>query len=172
MSSTTESSRYNDNKDYPITHDTCDKVNAGELETLIQMLQHKIKTKDSHIKCIKYPNLLMTSLMELNYLVGMDRLKDSIALQVMRLIDGLNNGEQSSKMLNTILYGPPGVGKTKVGIILAKIWCALGHLQKPTTVQAGNTQTQPGVTGVNTGIVENNQASPWITIMLLFLVYI
>jgi hypothetical protein len=33
-------------------------------------------------------------------------------------------------MLNTILYGPRR-GKTKVGIILAKIWYALGYLKKP-----------------------------------------
>ena len=104
-----------------------------ELSSLINLLKDKIACNDFMIKNIKYPQLLLLSLQELDDLVGMDRLKDSISLQVMRLIDSLNNGESSAKMLNSILYGPPGVGKTKVGIILAKIWFSLGYLKKPTS---------------------------------------
>ena len=33
-------------------------------------------------------------------------------------------------MLHTVIYGPPGVGKTKVGSVLAKIWASLGLLKK------------------------------------------
>lgn len=100
-----------------------------ELDVLIALLKKKIKSRDPSIKGIKYPKLLLKSLMELNGMVGMERLKDSISLQIMRLISALNTGEKNNSMLNTILYGPPGVGKTKVGIILAKIWFALGFLQ-------------------------------------------
>ena len=166
------SSRNETSDDYPIIHNTYDNPQVGELESLIQILQHKIETGDPQIKCVKYPNLLMSSLIELNHLVGMERLKDSIALQVMRLIDGANNGEKSTKMLNTILYGPPGVGKTKVGIILAKIWCALGYLKKPTNVKInlGNAANGiPGTTTINnTGGADIN---PFVFLILIVLFY-
>lgn len=39
-------------------------------------------------------------------------------------------------MLHTVIYGPPGVGKTQVGIILAKIWSSLGLLKPaPATIK-------------------------------------
>ena len=149
---------------YPMMHTNSESIHIGELESLIQVLQYRITKHDPKIQSIKYPNLLMSSLIELNYLVGMDILKDSIALQVMRLIDATNNGEKSSRMLNTILYGPPGVGKTKVGIILAKIWYSLGYLKKTSNSK------RKGSTKTNTFNSTPN-INPIITILLLGLFY-
>ena len=159
-----------------IGHDTNDTVQPGELESLIQVLEDKINIRDPTIRSIKYPQLLISSLIELNYLVGMDRLKDSIALQVMRLIDGAKNGERSGRMLNTILYGPPGVGKTKVGIILAKIWYSLGYLKKPTPKATGFNFGQMGNTNptINTTTISgggSGDMSALIPIVLLILFY-
>lgn len=165
---------------YPLTSESQQNISSCELESWMQVLQHKINTNDPQVKCIKYPNLLMSSLVELNYLVGMDRLKDSIALQVMRLIDGINKGEKSTKMLNTILYGPPGVGKTKVGIILAKIWFALGYLQKPVKnlpaqprqqIPAG-IPTEVLAPGTTTIIEQNPGVNPLLIFLLLIMVYL
>jgi len=165
------SSRTDTSDNYPIIQDTYDNSNMSELDSLIQILHRKIETRDSHIQCVKYPNLLMTSLIELNQLVGMERLKDSISLQVMRLIDSANNGERSSKMLNTILYGPPGVGKTKVGIILAKIWFALGYLKKPAKIKpvADANSGIPNTTTINTG---GGDANGLVFLVLLILFYL
>ena len=55
----------NDSSDnYPIIHNTYDKAEEGELESLIEMLQIKIENEDPQIKCIKYPNMLISSLIE------------------------------------------------------------------------------------------------------------
>lgn len=135
-----------------------------QLVELIKVLRTRINNDDPMLDNVKYPHLLLYSLEELNNLVGMDRLKDSIALQVMRLIDAVNNGEKSNSMLNTILYGPPGVGKTKVGIILAKIWFSLGYLVKP---ESSNTSINGLVAPNPTG----EEINPLVPLLLLFLFY-
>lgn len=103
---------------------------SNTLQELIRTLKKKIRDNDQSIQNIKRPELLIRTLKELNGIIGMDRLKESAALQVMRLIEAINSGEAKLGMLNTILYGKPGVGKTTVGIILAKIWYALGFLEQ------------------------------------------
>lgn len=104
--------------------------NQNQLTKLIENLEQKIEDGDSSIQKIKRPAMLIDSLKSLDKIIGMKRLKESAALQVMRLIQALNTGETNLGMLNTILYGKPGVGKTMVAIILAKIWYSLGFLEK------------------------------------------
>jgi len=99
-----------------------------ELEKLIYILKKGIKKGEPGIKVIKYPELLVTALEELNELVGLNRIKESAAIQTVRLIENLKAGERSPKMLNTVLTGSAGIGKTTVGVKLAKIWFALGFL--------------------------------------------
>ncbi len=103
-----------------------------ELDNLITILKKGIKKDEPGIKAIKYPNLLVDALGEMNNMVGMYRLKESIALQTMELIENLRDGTATKSMLNTVLYGPPGCGKTRQGKILAKIWFALGYLERST----------------------------------------
>lgn len=103
-------------------------MNDG-LSELIINLQYSIDNKDPKIKCIKNPQGLVHSLNELKNIVGMRKLKNSISKQTRYLITKLEEGKKSPKMLNTILYGPPGVGKTTVGVIMAKIWHNLGYLK-------------------------------------------
>jgi len=166
---TSEDNTYSNMTDN-IAHNTYDSVQPGELDSLISILREKYENRDDHIRSVKYPKLLISSLIELRNLVGMDRLKDSIALQVMRLIDGAKNGEKSGRMLNTILYGPPGVGKTKVGIILAKIWYALGYLKKPSPSSGSATGSSPSMTYVTS---ENSNLGPiLVTILIVAFTYI
>ena len=119
----------------------CDNGSENNLEILIEKLKNKISERDKSVSKIKYPKMLIKSLLELESMIGMKRLKNSIALQVMRLIFALNAGQKNKSMLNTILYGSPGVGKTKVGIILAKIWFSLGYLQGREEVSVQNSYT-------------------------------
>jgi hypothetical protein len=112
-----------------------------ELEKLISILKKGIKKNEPGIKVIKYPNLLVSALEELNQMIGMYRLKESVAIQTVRLIENLKAGEKSPKMLNTVLYGPPGCGKTVSGVMLAKIWFALGFLSPNTTTTTTTKKT-------------------------------
>ena len=105
------------------------KGSSITLRQLITDLKRKFNKNDPYVENIKRPRLLIQALVELNDMIGMERLKESVTLQVMRLIDALNSGQADLGMLNTILYGEPGVGKTNIGIILAKIWHGLGFLE-------------------------------------------
>jgi len=106
-------------------------TNSTELDKLIYILKKGIKEDEPGIKVIRYPDLLVKGLEELNNMVGLHRVKESAAIQTVRLIENLKAGVNSPKMLNTILTGCPGVGKTEIGIKLAKIWFALGFLGGP-----------------------------------------
>ena len=64
-------------------------------------------------------------LKKLNQLVGMDSLKREIIDQVLFFSQDLNTNE----MMHTCLTGPPGVGKTTLGNILAELYCSLGFLK-------------------------------------------
>ena len=67
----------------------------------------------------------ITPLKKLNNLIGMDDLKKNICDQILFYCQKLNSDE----MMHTCLMGPPGVGKTSVGKILAELYCSLGYLE-------------------------------------------
>jgi DNA polymerase III delta prime subunit len=112
-----------------IGSDVRSKNTSITLQQLITDFKRKFNKNDPYVENIKRPRLLIQALVELNDMIGMERLKESVTLQVMRLIDALNSGQADLGMLNTILYGEPGVGKTNIGLILAKIWHGLGFLE-------------------------------------------
>lgn len=64
-------------------------------------------------------------LQKLNDLVGMETIKRNVVDQILFYTQGLNTNE----MMHTCLTGPPGVGKTTLGKILAELYCSLGFLE-------------------------------------------
>lgn len=58
-------------------------------------------------------------------MVGMDSIKKNIVDQILFYSQKLNTNE----MMHTCLTGPPGVGKTTLGKILAELYCSLGFLE-------------------------------------------
>jgi len=64
-------------------------------------------------------------LKNLNNLIGMEFIKKNIIDQILFYGQDLNTNE----MMHTCLSGPPGVGKTTLGKILAELYCSLGFLE-------------------------------------------
>jgi len=83
---------------------------------------------------------LAEPLSELQNLVGMESLKKEVIDRIIYCIQGLHekDGEmQENESLHTVILGPPGVGKTTVAHILAKIYAKLGILPTSNVIVAG-----------------------------------
>lgn len=146
----------------------------SELTRLISRLERGIENSSSYIQTIRHPRLLVKSLQELNDLIGNDDVKDAVATQISHLImvkrRAMDHPEikEDKVMLNTNLYGPPGVGKTLVGTKLAKIWYSLGYLNTPRTKVSTHDDTRPEISDVLGDMMADNGSSD----NTLFLTYI
>lgn len=79
---------------------------------------------------------------QLNAMIGMESIKNSILQQILYFIQNLHMKPQTdSKVLckndivdykHTVIYGPPGTGKTEIAEIMGKIYSKMGILQKGT----------------------------------------
>jgi SpoVK/Ycf46/Vps4 family AAA+-type ATPase len=112
------------------------EYNFNTIETLIESIK-KYKQGRKRQKIVDketpkvYYNVDMENLSgcveplsQLNELIGMDSIKKNIIDQVLFYAQRLNTNE----MMHTCLTGPPGVGKTTLGKILAELYCNLGFL--------------------------------------------
>lgn len=133
-------------------------VASDDLKDLIKEIKTRIKRNDLEISNIKDPKYLCEALEELDNIVGMKRVKDAIARQTMTLMNEINMQTKNKTMLNTILYGPPGVGKSQIGQILGKIWSSLGYLKSST-----NYKDKDDIFGI---------PSFWVILYIIFLVLI
>jgi len=71
-------------------------------------------------------------LFELDNMIGMNNLKDSIVDQIIYFVQNLhiNKDAINPDFMHTCIYGPPGTGKTEIAKIMGKIFSSLGILKK------------------------------------------
>ena len=105
-----------------------DIKNIEDLIRLGKIFDKKKPKKKRYNLNIRKLNKLVSPLSELNNMIGLDNLKDSIFNQIIYYLQELDN--KNTDMLHTVIQGPPGVGKTHVCQIMAKIYKNLGFLKK------------------------------------------
>jgi hypothetical protein len=90
---------------------------------LSPMIEYNINMTSIH--GIKEP------LNELNDMIGMNALKDSVVDQIVYFIQDLhiNKNAVNQDFMHTCIYGPPGTGKTEIAKIMGKIFSGLGVLK-------------------------------------------
>ena len=74
-------------------------------------------------------------LIELNDMIGMKDLKESIVDQIIFYIQNLHTLKADIKgndFMHTVIYGPPGTGKTEIAKIIGSIFSKMGVLTKGT----------------------------------------
>jgi len=72
---------------------------------------------------------IKAELKELNEMIGMDSIKQSILNQLIYFIQELHVGNNTSDFKHTVLYGPPGTGKTEIAKIIGKMYSKIGILK-------------------------------------------
>lgn len=72
-------------------------------------------------------------LQELDKMVGMESLKETIFYQVIYYLQGMHKKGRNEEYLHTVIYGSPGTGKTTVAKIIGKIYQCLNILSSNCT---------------------------------------
>lgn len=146
----------------------------SDLESLINRIKQGIDEDKSYIKTIRHPKLLLLSLKELQDMIGNDKVKDAVAADISHLIMSKMRSEQHPEMkedevmLNIVLKGEPGVGKTVLATKIGKIFYSLGYLQ------GGKKENSNGVGNVLKGVFgdTNNTTSTDNTGLILYILFI
>lgn len=107
-----------------------------ELKDLLNLVKDE---KFSNIRGFNWVKLfrILPVVKEIDDMVGLDEAKQQILTFILFHISGIEKGTIS--YCHTVITGPPGVGKTSIARLLAKLYCALGILEKDTVVIAKRT---------------------------------
>jgi SpoVK/Ycf46/Vps4 family AAA+-type ATPase len=74
-------------------------------------------------------------LQELETMIGMDSLKETVFYQIIYYLQGMHTKNKNEEYLHTIIYGPPGCGKTTIAKIIGKLYQSMGILSPTGTFQ-------------------------------------
>ena len=109
------------------------EIKANSLRDLIDITD-RYKLDDEHYYNINLEGLynIKDDLIELNDLIGLEKIKKSIFEQLIYFIQNLHtsNIKNDGDFKHTVIYGPPGTGKTLIAKILGKLYSKIGILKK------------------------------------------
>jgi predicted AAA+ superfamily ATPase len=88
---------------------------------------------------------LVEPLTELNNMIGMKNIKQSIFDKIILYLQGLDN--KNTDFLHTVIYGGPGMGKTEVAKVIGKIYTKMGLLSKGDFKEIRLTDLKAGYVG-------------------------
>lgn len=100
------------------------------LDDLVKLIdEHPYDENIEYNIDLKVLHSIKDELQELNNMVGLELLKQSILDQLFYFIQNLHLGTNNIDYKHTVLYGPPGTGKTEIAKIIGKLYCKIGVLK-------------------------------------------
>lgn len=120
----------------------CDIKNIKDLLELVE--KYPIKCDVEYNINIQALKNIKEPLKNLDGMVGMNELKNSIVDQILYYIQDLNKCED---FMHTVIYGPPGTGKTEIAKLMGKIFASLGILKNKSFKKATRADLIAGYLG-------------------------
>lgn len=106
-------------------------ITINSIRDILNILQkYEYKPEIEYNIDLKCLHNIKDELVELDNMIGMETLKQSILDQLLYFIQELNIGKNISEYKHTVIYGSPGTGKTEVAKIIGKIYSKIGVLKK------------------------------------------
>jgi SpoVK/Ycf46/Vps4 family AAA+-type ATPase len=113
----------------PIRFETID-ASVTSLADLINIIEkNEYRTDTEYNIDLKSLHNIKTELLELNTMIGMETMKQSIVDQLLYFVQNLHVGKDSGDFKHTAIYGPPGTGKTEIAKIIGKMYSKMGILK-------------------------------------------
>lgn len=116
------------NSNVPVDTDIHEDTFEMEIDSNNNDPDNKTLTSFDIISNIKNLDDLIHALEELDQMIGMTESKNAVVAQLKFLM--VNNDPDRKHMLNAVISGKPGTGKTKLATILAKIWTVMNLVKK------------------------------------------
>lgn len=105
-------------------------MSSNHLTDFINSLEVLFKAKNLLVSKVKNQPELVEALRNLNDLVEMHDAKEMVINQTQDLLlDSISDTPKVGQMSHVCIFGPPGTGKSKLGLCLAKIWNSLGLIK-------------------------------------------
>lgn len=109
------------------------RVKLNTIQDILNLIDKfkDVKTTSYNIN-MKALHNIKTPLTQLNNMIGMNTLKDSIVDQILFFLQDMhkNKKKENNDYMHTVIYGPPGTGKTECAKLIGKIYSRLGILKK------------------------------------------
>lgn len=113
-----------------------------DFKTFITVLDAKFKTNEKLKEQIPNNVELIKALNDLNEIVGLNDIKASVLLMLKTIIMSKVSDKNFDMYLHTIITGSPGVGKTSLANVLARIWCNSGAIVDKSKADLGKIQSK------------------------------
>ena len=105
------------------------EVKVNNIDDILKIIDDNQYCEDTEYNIdLKSLHNIKSDLIELNNMVGMKTLKETLLNQILYFMQKLHANEKCNDFKHTVIYGPPGTGKTEIAKLLGKIYSKIGIL--------------------------------------------
>jgi SpoVK/Ycf46/Vps4 family AAA+-type ATPase len=104
-------------------------ISISKIEDILSVIEkYPLLPENEYNIDLKSLHNIKTELIELNNMIGMQSLKQSVLEQLLYFVQELHVGKNISDFKHTVIYGPPGTGKTEIAKIIGRMYSKIGVL--------------------------------------------